>query len=326
MASRSLLVHLLHLAATPVALWSVGCAVQTCVAAGTRVVTPRGPVAVEALRPGDVVFAVDVSTGARIEATIAAVRSGRRECLVLACEGQALRVTPDHPIYSPELGGFVEAGRLALGQVTTVLRVDAADERARVAAVGACEAYAGVFDVYDLTLAGDHPTFIAEGFVVHNKSTYEYTNISDVSVSDPYLTTTGVTDSGTGSESGETAGSEGSTGSSGGGESTGGSSTGSSSTGGSSTGGSSTGDGTSSGGADTGGVTFPCGDKSCALGGEYCQMTYPGVPDAEISYTCVALSDACLADPSCACLEAEGLRWPCSPTPEGGLVVMVFTP
>lgn len=118
-------------------------------------------------------------------------------------DGHELRVTPDHPIYSPEHRGFVEAGRLALGQVTTVLRVDEPDlaAHARPAALGKCRTYAGLLDVYDLTLEGDHATFIAEGFVVHNKSTCADTQCSQTSSSDSATEPTGGETSGSSSDS-----------------------------------------------------------------------------------------------------------------------------
>lgn len=171
----SLLVgQLAALAATPVALWTGACAPEACVAAGTRVATPFGWVSVEVLRPGDRILAACVATGALVEAPLRAVRRARRECVALvSATGERLVATPDHPIFAPTLGGFVDAGRMALGQVTRALIVEEGEPeaRAREAELAPCETYAGVHEVFDLTVEGAFPTFVAEGFVVHNKST-----------------------------------------------------------------------------------------------------------------------------------------------------------
>ena len=50
---------------------------------------------------------------------------------------------------------------------------------------------------------------------------------------------------------------------------------------------------------------FACGDDACALGEEYCQVTYPGLPGASIDYACQALPDSCVGQPSCDCLSSE---------------------
>jgi hypothetical protein len=109
--------------------------------------------------PGDAVLAVDVAARVLVATTITEVRRSRRECLGLTCGDRTLIVTPDHPIFAPARDGFVDAGRIALGQVGDVLLVDVptAEATPRVAAIGPCNTYAGVHDVYDLSVAGAAP-------------------------------------------------------------------------------------------------------------------------------------------------------------------------
>lgn len=52
---------------------------------------------------------------------------------------------------------------------------------------------------------------------------------------------------------------------------------------------------------------FPCGELTCSAG-QYCAVTYPGIPDAPVQYACADLPAAC-ADlaTACACLADAGV-------------------
>ena len=52
---------------------------------------------------------------------------------------------------------------------------------------------------------------------------------------------------------------------------------------------------------------FPCGELTCSAG-QYCAVTYPGIPDAPVEYACADLPAAC-ADlaTACACLADAGV-------------------
>lgn len=258
------------LSATPL-LVSACMSTDSCVAAGTLVATPGGWVPVEQLRPGDPVLAVDVAGNQLVVTTITEVRQARRECLELTCGAHTLLVTPDHPIFAPAHAEFVETGRVALGQVRDVLIVDdpRAEATPRIAEIGPCRTYAGLHQVFDLSVAGPHRTFVAAGFVVHNKSyAPETTSSGDPP---PFSTSEAPT--------------------------TGGATTGDS------TGGSTTGDSTGgSTGGTTGGGTFACGDElMCELGAEYCETGSGGI-DPTISYACNPIPAECADNPTCMCL------------------------
>ncbi len=152
-----------------------GC--YSCIAWGTRVDTPAGPVPIERLRVGDRVFSVDTTTGRRLEVTITAIRSAVRECVSLALPGGVQLVcTPDHPVFDPSRQIYRNAGHWITGEASQLLEVTEAESRP-IALVGR-EAYAGVHRVFDLTVDGPHHNFVANGVVVHNKSSVDGYGVS----------------------------------------------------------------------------------------------------------------------------------------------------
>lgn len=74
-------------------------------------------------------------------------------------------------------------------------------------------------------------------------------------------------------------------------------------------------------------ATFACGDDlECSLVSDYCEIFHPGVPGPP-SYSCQAIPNACVAAPSCRCLDGEGIPGPageCTAIPGGGLEVEIF--
>jgi hypothetical protein len=91
-----------------------------CFPAGTPVITPEGPKAIELLRTGDRVWAYDADTGRRIVTEITAVHAyeGRYHTISLRTATnpeEQLEVTTEHPFLSPE--GWVLSDELDSGQV-----------------------------------------------------------------------------------------------------------------------------------------------------------------------------------------------------------------
>lgn len=148
-------------------LGAVGCGPVLCVARGAKVRVPGGTRPIEDLVDGDVVLCVDPETGKSVAATIFAVRQSRRECVRLLVDGTSLTATSDHPVYCPVSKSWADAGDWVVGKRTQLLRVH--EERVEPVKVTGVSAYAGVFDVYDITV--DHPlhNFVADGILVHNK-------------------------------------------------------------------------------------------------------------------------------------------------------------
>lgn len=137
-----------------------------CIAAGTRVATPWGPIPVEVLDVLDEVLAYDPVAGGLTAARVVEIRRSQRECvsLQLACGG-ALRLTSDHPVWSPETRRYEAAGKWVTGELQLLATV--VDERPGVTVVTEREAFVGVLSVYDLVLAAPHHSFVADQVVVH---------------------------------------------------------------------------------------------------------------------------------------------------------------
>ena len=74
-----------------------------CLARGTMIATPRGEVAVEAIRPGDPVWTLDRS-GHRIRAVVdrligsMPVPTGHEVVHLILADGRAVLVSPGHPL------------------------------------------------------------------------------------------------------------------------------------------------------------------------------------------------------------------------------------
>ena len=95
--------------------------------------------------------------------------------------------------------------------------------------------------------------------------------------------------------------------------------------GGSENGGGGQGGAPSVGGAGGGGGqssdTFACGPMMvmCQHGLEYCDIYFPGVPDADPTYTCTPLPRGCQPDPACECIPGTGEECNCEESPAGDL-------
>ena len=140
-----------------------------CIAEGSLISTPTGRWRIEQLREGDEVYSVDTRSGALVEVRVTAIRRGVRECMSLElCGGERLRCTPSHPIYHPDTDSYRVAGEWITHRPTTVARV--VEGRVIGQAVTSVSAYAGLMEVFDLSVDGPHANFIADGVVVHNKS------------------------------------------------------------------------------------------------------------------------------------------------------------
>lgn len=139
-----------------------------CVARGTRVKTRRGEKNVEDVTVGDEIESLDVDTGQLIPVRVVAVRSARRECVLLKAGNVELTVTSDHPLYCPVKAEYAPAGDWVLGKRASLLVVGT--EGPVTQTVQQVKAFVGIHEVFDLTVDHALHNFIANGVLVHNKS------------------------------------------------------------------------------------------------------------------------------------------------------------
>lgn len=131
-----------------------------CFAPGTLIATPGGPLRIETLTLGGTVLA-QRPDGRLAPAEITGVYLNYAPLVVLHTAQGDLRTTEEHPLLTVN-GDFLPAGTLAVG--TGLVRAEGGGP-AGILSVSRTSASG---PVYTLQVAGPH-TFVADGFVVHNK-------------------------------------------------------------------------------------------------------------------------------------------------------------
>jgi hypothetical protein len=102
-----------------------------CLARGTAVETPAGPVAVERLRIGDAVWTMD-EAGRRVEATVVALGraeapAGHRVVRLVLADGRTVTASPGHPLGDGRTLGDLHVGDLVDGSAVTAADLVAYD-------------------------------------------------------------------------------------------------------------------------------------------------------------------------------------------------------
>ncbi|HSV13826.1 MAG TPA: Hint domain-containing protein, partial [Tepidisphaeraceae bacterium] len=136
-----------------------------CFEAGTPVLTPCGPRAIEQLKPGDAVFSVVANQlcAARVSSCQQVTPA---QYIEIQLDDRRLHVTAEHP-FETSRGTFVEAHDLHAGDEIECVERDVAHAR-RIASV---RIVAAVHPAYNL-LVTPGGTFVADGAVVHNKGCF----------------------------------------------------------------------------------------------------------------------------------------------------------
>lgn len=72
---------------------------------------------------------------------------------------------------------------------------------------------------------------------------------------------------------------------------------------------------------------FSCGPElQCPLDTDYCSVVIGGPAGSEPSYTCAEYPEACAAEPTCECLEGDGLPGDCAGDAETGITITLAAP
>lgn len=133
-----------------------------CFPSGTLIDVPSGRVPIEQLSPGDPVFAVR-RDGSLVQTTARSVLATRSRLLLVTTDRGTLRTTSEHPVQLAR-GGFVQAGALAVGNA--IRHWDG--RHIDTAIVQRLTVSSEEVVVFNLQVDTPH-TFLADGFVVHNK-------------------------------------------------------------------------------------------------------------------------------------------------------------
>ncbi len=158
-----LLTVILLLSLIPEVSWARGGG--GCLAEGTQVLTPKGPVAIERLTKGDPVWSI---RGEKLQRTeVLALMKAEPEGYLEISAGRAkLEVTSEHPMMVAQ-NEYRLAGLLRAGD-TVYLARDGRAEKAAIQSIRSIQAKQRAFNL----LVGSGGTFIAAGFVVHNKGCF----------------------------------------------------------------------------------------------------------------------------------------------------------
>ncbi len=133
-----------------------------CFPAGTRIATPSADRVIEQLEPGAAVLAVEES-GLCVTSAVRRIFRQRDAILTLHTDRGDLGTTAEHPLRL-FAGGFRPAGELGASAKLTVVQ----HGRLVSATVLGAQQGAAAVEVFNLEVGAPH-TFIADGFVAHNK-------------------------------------------------------------------------------------------------------------------------------------------------------------
>jgi hypothetical protein len=140
-----------------------------CFVAGTKISTPSGTTAIEALEIGDLVLAYDERAARVVVRPVTAtfVHQDHPIGVLTTSDGRNLGVTANHPIYVPDEGRYADAGELRGDE--RLLGLHPGARITSTIAAGYAIAPGALETVYNITVAGEH-NYFAEGVLVHNKS------------------------------------------------------------------------------------------------------------------------------------------------------------
>ncbi len=136
--------------------------VSACFVAGTLISTPYGPVPVEQISVGDVVYAMDIDSDEVVEKSVLQLY-GRvaQEVFVLNSGGQSIRVTSEHPFYVKDME-WVRVKDLAPDDL---LR----KKNGQFVPIESISIETGSRNVYNFEVEDLHNYFVSESeFLVHN--------------------------------------------------------------------------------------------------------------------------------------------------------------
>ena len=140
----------------------------SCFLSGTQIATPSGPVRVENLVVGASVISVDPISGTSSIAVVQSIESVSVDeyLVVRTASGGRVNVTRHHPFWSPDASSFEQIGDLSSGD--NIARWQGG--KMHQDAIVGIERKSGSGTVYHLEVDRAPHTFLADNYVVHNKT------------------------------------------------------------------------------------------------------------------------------------------------------------
>ena len=141
---------------------SCSCPTFTCFAADTQILTPDGVKSIQTLQAGDGILSVDPTDGSYVPTTVERILTEENQIVMITTTQGDVAATLEHPFLTPH--GFVLVKDLYVGD-----QIESMDgTNMQTATITSITQGEGTQSVYNLQVGGAH-TFIANGFVVHNK-------------------------------------------------------------------------------------------------------------------------------------------------------------
>ncbi len=141
---------------------------SACFLAGTMIDTPCGSKPIELFHMGDPIYAVDPLSGMRIVTEVSDMWIVEADgyLIVHTVDGAEIRVTEHHPFYDVESNSFIEIGAFDVGD--DLLKITS-NGSIRVPIIR-IERVNDTVTVFHPTVSHAIHTFLAEQFIVHNKT------------------------------------------------------------------------------------------------------------------------------------------------------------
>ena len=147
------------------------CGDTSCFVAGTLIDTSSGPVAIEDLKVGDLVFSYSLERRELVVRRVGTIlwSTAREVRMITAGKRSFSGVTPEHPFYDVARGTYRPVRELVAGDVLATLSGEGLHPNI-IEKVSAKEMAIPSIRVFNLTIDGPEANYFAEGILVHNKS------------------------------------------------------------------------------------------------------------------------------------------------------------
>lgn len=140
-----------------------------CVSGDTTILTPEGYIPVKSLKVGEYVMSYAFDQNVLSPARITGIRQGFGKCIQFRSDsGHTLKVTADHPVYSPETITYRKASSWQFDGLSKVYIVEQNKLKTAIASIAKIDSKE--IRVFDVTVDSPFNNFIANGILVHNKT------------------------------------------------------------------------------------------------------------------------------------------------------------